>query len=217
MELIFIRHGQAEKRQPEKNDAERALTPRGEAKIRKIAQALKDYLPVNKRMVIWSSPMIRSLQTAAILAEAWRQKVDRINDSIGTGDLESLAAEWCGLDRDEICLVVVGHEPYLSDWSREICGIELPFKKGSAAGFRLSVPGIPDGKLLWFIQAEILENKSEDGKNGRTAYCSLRDELRIMHQLSGDENGYQSAWLQKNVLPRLSAAGPALYLSQKTL
>lgn len=159
MELILVRHGQAEKKEQSTIDKDRVLTKQGARKINKIAKALKRYLPQDSKLVIWSSPMTRSVQTAGILAKAWGREVDKVLESIGTGDFKSLVAEWSRLNEDELCLVVVGHEPYLSNWSSQICGLPLPFKKGSAAGFRITSTKQPGGKLLWFVQAAILEGR----------------------------------------------------------
>ncbi len=166
MELILMRHGQAEEQGDHSNDQDRELTKEGKKKVLKTAKALKRYLPKYSHLYIWSSPLIRALQTATILAEILGKDDIDVFECIGSGDLETLATEWSKLDEDNICLIVVGHEPYLSNWSRQICGLSLPFKKGSSAGIKLLSTNHPSGKLQWFIQAEILEHqKNSQGKS----------------------------------------------------
>ncbi|MDW7659567.1 MAG: phosphohistidine phosphatase SixA, partial [Bacillota bacterium] len=53
-------------------------------------------------------------------------------------------------------VIVVGHEPTLSEWSQKICGVWLPFKKGAAAAIDIQSFRPPIGQLLWFAQPKIL-------------------------------------------------------------
>lgn len=161
MELILIRHGQAEEPGIRLNDQDRELTKDGKKKMLKAGKALKRYLPQCAHLYIWSSPLIRALQTATILAEILDKADVEVFECIGSGDLEILADECSKLEEDNICLIIVGHEPYLSNWSSQICGLSLPFKKGSAAGFKLLSTERLSGKLQWFVQAEIFERQKK--------------------------------------------------------
>ena len=157
MELILVRHGQAEKQSDQLNDRDRELTKDGKKKMLKVAAALKRYIPKNSHLYIWSSPLIRALQTATIISKVLGKDAVDVFECIGSGDLETLANEWSRLEEDNTCLIIVGHQPYLSTWSQQICGLSLPFKKGSVAGINLLSTEHPSGSLQWFVQAEILE------------------------------------------------------------
>lgn len=161
MELILVRHGQAEEGGNRLTDAQRELTKEGKRSARQAAKALERYLPPRSPLFIWSSPLVRARQTAQIIAKILGHDDIAVLECIGSGDLEELTREMTGLAKDNACLIVVGHEPHLSMWSQQICGLSLPFGKGSAAGITLLDTERPGGKLLWFFRAEILERRKK--------------------------------------------------------
>ena len=66
MKLYIMRHGPAEDFSPSGRDADRALTPSGRDRVRDVARALleADEAP----HVIFTSPLVRALQTAELVA-----------------------------------------------------------------------------------------------------------------------------------------------------
>lgn len=156
-ELILIRHGKAEERDSNPNDAKRELTEKGKQELKKIIPSLKNCLKPHIKIHIWSSPLIRASQTAKIIADKLKVKEITYYEFIEDGDFLGFSREVSKVSQQPICLIVVGHEPYLGDWSEKISGYKLPFKKGAMAGFKL-LSAIPlQGDLQWFIQPRILK------------------------------------------------------------
>lgn len=152
-QLWLFRHGIAEKKSSSKNDTQRALTKKGVREVQRSAPHLRYLLNLEGPTFIWSSPLIRALQTAEILAEALGGINIDEKEFIAAGDFNQLTQELKNLPED--CTVIaVGHEPSLSDWSENLIGAALPFGKGACAAISMEQPA----KLLWFLQSEALQN-----------------------------------------------------------
>ena len=155
MELVMIRHGQADEQKDGQPDAGRRLTAEGRQKLAENLAGYRHCISEGAGLLIWTSPLIRAVQTAEIIAEALQIGKIRQAASIGAGDFESFAMDLRDA-ADASCLVIVGHEPHLGIWSQLISGIWLPYRKGAAAGFNLTALAPVSGELLWFAQPRIL-------------------------------------------------------------
>ena len=131
-QLILIRHGIAEERTPEGDDFYRKLT---EAGVEELTAFLPDIAPLlteSGNLKIWTSPLVRARQTAELVAEATAVEVIQPQEFLETGDyvafMEALKQEDDGFN-----LALVGHEPYMSIWTKELIGDAIPFKKGAVA------------------------------------------------------------------------------------
>src|SRR5512132_4329463 len=71
--LVLLRHGIAEDKSEGKPDAERSLTVEGHARIKQIAKGLERAFP--KAQAIYSSPLLRSVQTALWVSKAYRSRI----------------------------------------------------------------------------------------------------------------------------------------------
>lgn len=155
MKLILFRHGQAEELGTHGNDAERALTAKGRDRLRRGADGLKVMLRDFSAVKIWSSPLIRACQTAQIIADVLNiEKIEEL-DALATGDIAAFRQKMLKLPYG-VCLIAVGHDPYLGMWSNEICGVNLSFNKGAAAAIDVSGTDPLTGELCWFAQPQIL-------------------------------------------------------------
>ncbi len=101
MNIYLIRHGDAEKLSTHKKDSERKLTPEGEQKIRIAAEGWKLLIPNFSHII--SSPILRALKTAEIIAGIFEFKGSIITDKrllFGnkTEELIDLANEIMGND-----------------------------------------------------------------------------------------------------------------------
>lgn len=152
MQLVLIRHGKAEDHGVRLTDEERELTYKGRQKVKAVAKGLCKLMVPN---VIWSSPLPRAKQTAKILADAFGGQSVLEHKEIHTGNLNSLIQKWSVLP-PATTLVVVGHEPSLGQWTEQLCGVALPFKKASAACIAVTSPELNRGELVWFLQARTL-------------------------------------------------------------
>ncbi len=119
MKIYVMRHGPAEDFAPSGRDADRALTPSGRDRVRAVAKLLSanDEAP----RVIVSSPLVRALQTAEIVAaEAGVDLVETSRELAPAGDTASLVSALVRDHRKRAMLV--GHEPDLSSLVAALCG-----------------------------------------------------------------------------------------------
>ncbi len=151
MRIHLIRHATAEVTAADGEDASRRLTDEGEAEATLLAQALH-VLGVQPVAVI-SSPYRRCIDTARPIAA--RLEVEpaadrRLEPGADAADLAAV------LDRHapegEGDVVVVGHEPDLSELVRHLTGAHVEMAKGSVA--RVEVLSLrPGGSTLhWLLR-----------------------------------------------------------------
>jgi len=133
-ELVLIRHGKAQGSEGNLADEQRALTEEGRAKLQKIIPDLKHYLNENREFQLWTSPLLRAVQTAEILAaELGLSKFLKLA-WVADCSLKSLKEELTHL-QTPFSVLLVSHEPDLSSLSHQISGCAIPFKKGTSVGF----------------------------------------------------------------------------------
>jgi phosphohistidine phosphatase len=161
-ELYVMRHGLAVTRGSVRfsDDAERPLVPEGKEKMREIAGGLK-------RMgfeVDWivSSPLVRAVETAGIIAESLASSVpvDVCDAMRPGGSPEALLAF---LAKRPNCrrVLVVGHEPDLSELAARLIGAgghaNLGFKKGGCCMISFDeFPPKSPGQLVWWLTPRLL-------------------------------------------------------------
>jgi phosphohistidine phosphatase len=111
MKVYVMRHGPAEDDSPTGRDADRALTTSGRDRTRSVAHALVEggEAPVQ----IISSPLVRALQTAEIVAAVANVDPVEVRREISPGgDSIALIGELLRAGKRRVMLV--GHEPDLS-------------------------------------------------------------------------------------------------------
>ena len=129
MRLILIRHGQAEASSADGSDFRRALTPAGRERLENTYPSLARYLNAKSSCEVWTSPKTRALQTAEVLCRYMPDVSPEIKPFLENGDLDAFA-DAIRSHKHGDTLVIVGHEPYLSDWVRAMTGLDVHFKKG---------------------------------------------------------------------------------------
>jgi phosphohistidine phosphatase len=162
MELYIIRHAWAAERDAAAfpDDALRPLTDKGRKRFAGMVEALvpRGLAP----QLIVTSPMLRCLQTAEVLAAALgeRTKVVQRKELLPGGDPKHLLA-WTeehasGLER----AAWVGHAPDVGYLAAALLGLEdgwLGMKKGAIAALAFSAsPELGRGELQWLVTAKIL-------------------------------------------------------------
>ena len=159
MRLLVFRHGIAEERSADGTDAARALTAQGVERTRAAARGLAAF--ADPPDVILSSPRTRALQTAREAAAAFGREVEvlvELSDGPPAEALRALAA------RTEATVMIVGHEPMLSELVEQLCtgdrrrGFVDMRKAGCAC---LDVDLAPGGEataatLLWLATPKML-------------------------------------------------------------
>ena len=156
MDLILVRHAEAEDAPPGGADQDRELTAHG----RKVAAAMAQGLArcVEGRTLLWTSPLPRARQTAERVAHVLEMVIDREHDAIPAGELDVLHADWRSLARRPDTLILVGHQPHLGLWAERLTGVALPIKKASVVAMRLGAEDDLAAKLLWYAHPDALAN-----------------------------------------------------------
>ena len=156
MEIILFRHGKAETYSDAKPDFDRELTSLGQKKMKQAARGLAGCLFPEGNIIIWTSPLVRAKQTAQILKTAFGKRATLlVVDAAATGTLEEIASEWAGLP-EESTLIVVGHEPMISDWTKALCGAHISFRPASAASIAFDGENRRSGQLFWFMRVGVM-------------------------------------------------------------
>jgi len=117
MELYVLRHAIAAVRDAEGGgpDEERPLTDQGTAKLRRVVRGMKALGLSFDRIL--TSPYLRALQTAEIVAAEMGapKKIERTLHLTPAGDPRALMDLLRSRSGEKRNVLVVGHEPYLSD------------------------------------------------------------------------------------------------------
>ncbi|MDP9311263.1 MAG: phosphohistidine phosphatase SixA [Chloroflexota bacterium] len=138
MKLFFLRHGIAEDATGGQRDADRALTPAGRAQLAQIAHALQR-LGV-KPQVVLTSPLVRAVQSAEIVAPVVGAPVEAVDELKPGCTLEHLQRLLRRYGQQPIMLV--GHEPDFSALAAHLINAEERTLKLKKAGLiRLEVDG----------------------------------------------------------------------------
>ncbi len=138
VKLVLLRHGDAE---PELagplGDHGRALTSLGRRQARESAGWLAVEVPEGSRQ-IWTSPLVRAVQTAEILAHGWSEAQVAVADPLSPGRSLNVQVEWVRGLPGGVDAALCGHEPSLGDLASDLIGrrFPLPFEKGAALVLR---------------------------------------------------------------------------------
>ena len=113
-DLYIVRHGIAvEPGTSGIPDDERPLTPKGEKRMRQIARGLR-ILEIKLDRIV-TSPLIRARATAEIIADALdARELLETSNVLQTGSSAPAVERWLR-ERTENRLMIVGHNPTLSD------------------------------------------------------------------------------------------------------
>jgi phosphohistidine phosphatase len=114
-----------------------------------------------------SSPLIRAVQTAEILMQAFGKEVEmQIAASLApSGNRQNLYREIARHERKVDSLMIVGHQPSLGEIAGEIAWGSpeywIDLKKGGACAIEVeSVQGVPRGRLISLLTPSILRKVS---------------------------------------------------------
>jgi phosphohistidine phosphatase len=116
MELYILRHAIAVARGTEgaRQDSDRPLTDKGASKLRRVVRGM-NALGLSFDLIL-TSPYLRARQTAEIVAQAMdaEEKLERSRHLAPDGDPRALIAEIASRSAASASILVVGHEPSLS-------------------------------------------------------------------------------------------------------
>jgi phosphohistidine phosphatase len=162
MDLYIIRHAWAgqfgDPAWP--NDAQRPLTEEGRGRFAQMAATLVERGCVPD--VIATSPMVRCVQTAEVLAQAIGDHAEVVQraELLPGGDAESLIAWTAKQARRHGQMAWVGHAPDVGRLAAAVLGQSggwLHFSKGAVAAIRFEAsPWSGRGELRWLVTAKVL-------------------------------------------------------------
>jgi len=160
MLLYIIRHAWTFERDPEKfpDDRLRPLTPDGEKRFRKVAKKLarRGIAP----LVIATSPLVRCVQTAEILARflPGNPPVSQVDALAPESDLDAMIAWSAHHAAQDIAWV--GHSPDVDHMAAALLNAEgesIRFAKGAASAIEFAEQVAPrQGTLQWLVTAKML-------------------------------------------------------------
>jgi phosphohistidine phosphatase len=162
MNIYLIRHGDAERISLDKKDYDRELTPTGKIKLK---SAVFNWNNTIKEFdFIITSPLVRAIQTANIIAEQYNASdkivIDKkLSPGCDTGDIMEIANSLSG---EEIAFV--GHQPDFSEVLSDLIshkGAFIDFKKGAIAKISFDHKVKPaDGTLEFLIPVSVFNTPS---------------------------------------------------------
>lgn len=152
--LVLVRHGKAQERSGELTDRERQLTRAGryalEARYPVSLQLLNDECP--GQMQIWSSPALRALQTAEVIARTLGVGGIEVKESLYADSNDEFIAE---LYNEQGTVIAVGHNPFMEELCASLSGVVQDMRPGAMAA--LAFKGL-DAYPEWFVQGPRTEN-----------------------------------------------------------
>lgn len=158
MTIYVFRHGIAEDSGPDGSDASRRLTAKGVAKLRGVLERARE-AGVSPQYIL-TSPYTRALETAKLAKEILGFEEDLIETNVLVPYRGAVEVwEEIRLYRDAAELMVVGHNPLLSDFVCMLTGAGgrgVGMKKGTIA--RVDVPSLtvpPRGTLTRLFTARL--------------------------------------------------------------
>lgn len=168
MFILIVRHGLAGKRDSLKfpEDDLRPLTPKGRKSFAKAAWGLPAAVALGgmgpEPRAVFSSPVLRAMETAEILAKAMGLGRKSVITVPTLSHTFSARATLTGLSRLKLptSFAVVGHEPNLGELlSLLLSGTSkagTPLEKGSACLVEAGAPVPGAGRLVWSMTQEQL-------------------------------------------------------------
>ncbi|HET7625624.1 MAG TPA: phosphohistidine phosphatase SixA [Verrucomicrobiae bacterium] len=155
MKLYILRHGDAvEHGDPRFVEDERPLTAKGIRETTRLAKTLRDREISFDALL--SSPHTRARQTAEIVANRVEEEV-RFSDHLKPeGDMEKLIAQIKKIRPAPKTVLLVGHEPYLTQLISELClggpGLPIQLKKGGLCRLQIEKLAKRNGAILeWLL------------------------------------------------------------------
>jgi len=156
MEVYLIRHAESIDYETDtvKSDEYRYITPNGRAVTRKVARVLRDKIKILDK--VFTSPLIRAVQTAELFAAVIKFKddievVNELRNETTSESVQELIRKNSGLKG----IALVGHEPKMGDLVR-LLSDKKTFGDFSKSGVCLVEikKGEDRGKLKWYFDSK---------------------------------------------------------------
>jgi phosphohistidine phosphatase len=172
MNLFFLRHGKAEPRGPKwRPDSKRPLTREGERRTAEVARGIQA-LGLSFDLIL-TSPYVRALRTAEILAEVYgAKKLFETSNLVVEADPKTIVDEinenFAAIEQ----IALVGHEPFMTRListliSGQGAAVAIDLKKAGLC--KLSIQKLTLGKcarLNWLLTPRQLARVGQCAKGG---------------------------------------------------
>ena len=149
MDLILWRHAEAEDEKDGQDDAQRALTSRGEKQAARMGAWLDRHLPEGTRVL--SSPARRCEQTVLALGRKYKLREELAQGRPAADILH--AAQWPGAKQP---VLLVGHQPGLGEAIAQLLGVEsgsVAVRKGGVWWLRTRERDGQEQTVVWAVQS----------------------------------------------------------------
>ncbi len=147
--LVLVRHGAPEATSPTGSDLDRRLTDSGARSLRAAYPRTFALLGDNPSVSVWSSPAVRALETADVVAAAVGVEDIEVRQSLYAQDGAAFIAELEASDAP--CVIAVGHAPFVDTMAARLVGSCPSFGKGTVAAIDLPEGPSGCGNLRWYV------------------------------------------------------------------
>ncbi|HYC89677.1 MAG TPA: phosphohistidine phosphatase SixA [Thermoanaerobaculia bacterium] len=149
--IILLRHGIAEERSADGKDETRRLTTEGRARMREAARGLAELFP--KVDTIYTSPLLRAVETAQAVAKAYGTKANINTTDVLAPGSDAKAFRALLDETPHRRAIYVGHEPTLTSFFLALLGIRNPkgaieLKKGGGYVVPIAADGAASLELV---------------------------------------------------------------------
>lgn len=179
MRLYFLRHGIAQ--DLSSSDFARELTERGRARVVGAAKVMKQ--AGIQPAAIFTSPRLRSLQTAQIVADALQVGLtvsEAVNFGFDRSDVQALTRAL----PDDAEVMFVGHNPDMSEVVNQLTGSAIAMKKSGLARVDVMNRNTVRGELIWLIAPKVFDainRESAASARGSKKLTALPDKPAQAH------------------------------------
>jgi phosphohistidine phosphatase len=168
MNVILLRHGDAQRRDAQNSEQGRGLTSEGREQVRTSAHAIARM--GQKAQHVLTSPLARARQTGEEAAQVWGSDEVEVLEGLSTSfDISAVDDRLIELMRQDMeCVCLVGHAPTLGDYIAYLIGAKPGMSQGvdltksgagcveiNPAGRRLA------GALRWLLRRDQLAALSQ--------------------------------------------------------
>ena len=159
LELYLVRHGVAAERGDKyPDDSKRPLTVEGISALRKQVKGLVR-LGVTFEVIL-SSPLVRTKQTAEVLAQGLPAKPSiMLTDSLAPAGSAAGVLQDLSKHMRKGSIALVGHEPNLGELAARLIGARTAFEFRKGGICRIDFEVFPPkglGRLQWFVTPKML-------------------------------------------------------------
>ena len=159
-QLYIVRHAWAEDAGPDLDDHARPLTKKGRTRFERFMKHLRD-VGVAIDLIV-TSPLVRTRQTAEIMADVFKTPRLEIHDALAPASDWPGIVEWTS-EEDAAQVAWVGHAPCVGRLIATAIGdstATIRMQKGAVASIALERGLTLPGELQWLATAQLIEAAS---------------------------------------------------------